>query len=60
MKLEKLLMLYGSALVFSEFDVLLIMFTYGILVCGCCREDIDMTVRLVINCNGMKVNAVKE
>ncbi|XP_052289668.1 fatty-acid-binding protein 2 isoform X2 [Citrus sinensis] len=24
------------------------------------REDIDMTVRLVINCNGMKVNAVKD
>ncbi|KAJ0091635.1 hypothetical protein Patl1_13751 [Pistacia atlantica] len=24
------------------------------------REDIDMTVRLVINCNGMKINSVKE
>ncbi|XP_031287058.1 fatty-acid-binding protein 2 [Pistacia vera] len=24
------------------------------------REDIDMTVRLVINCNGMKINSVKD
>lgn len=25
-----------------------------------CREDINMAVRLVVNCNGMKINAVKE
>ncbi|RWW90693.1 hypothetical protein BHE74_00000265 [Ensete ventricosum] len=27
---------------------------------GLCKEDINMTVRLVVNCNGLKVNTVRE
>lgn len=25
-----------------------------------CRADVNMTVRLVVNCNGMKINSVRE
>jgi len=32
----------------------------GTVVFYHCREDINMTVRLVVNCRGMKINSVRE
>lgn len=50
--LDSFLSMQTKSLFFAYF--LMVLFLYV------CSEDIGMTVRLVVNCNGMKVNTVRE
>ena len=45
---------------FGEIEFFPLHFAYESCFCGSCREDINMTVRLVVSCNGMKINTVRE